>query len=104
MLEHAIYTVAAPEAAASILWRDSALAAQAAEAMQVSAQNLLETGVIDGIIPEPAGGAHLDYTTSAQLFMQQLRLTLAELASIPGNELLHMRHAKFRRIGYFSVR
>src|SRR6266568_625718 len=103
MLEHAIYTVAAPEAAASILWRDNTLAAQAAEAMQVSAQDLLELGVIDGIIREPPGGAHLDYDASAQLLLEQLCLILAELTAIPLDELLQQRYAKFRHIGYFSV-
>ncbi len=103
MLEHAIYTVAAPEAAASILWRDNTLAAQAAEAMQVSAQDLLELGVIDGIIREPPGGAHLDYDASAQLLLEQLCLILAELTAIPLDELLQQRYAKFRHIGHFSV-
>jgi acyl-CoA carboxylase subunit beta len=103
MLEHAIYTVAAPEAAASILWRDDTLAPQAAEAMQVSAQSLLAMGVIDGIIREPAGGAHLDYAASTQLLMEQVGLSLAELTSIPINELLLQRYAKFRRFGCFSV-
>src|SRR5579872_3271791 len=58
MLEHSVYTVAAPEAAASILWRDSAFAPDAARAMRISARELLSTGIIDGIVPEPVGGAH----------------------------------------------
>ena len=60
MLEHAIYTVASPEAAASILWRDSARAIDAATNMKITAQDLLKLGVIDGIITEPVGGAHRD--------------------------------------------
>ena len=60
MLEHAIYTVASPEAAASILWRDSARAVDAATNMKITAQDLLKLGMIDGIIPEPIGGAHRD--------------------------------------------
>ena len=60
MLEHAIYTVASPEAAASILWRDSTRAVDAATNMKITAQDLLRLGIIDGIIPEPVGGAHRD--------------------------------------------
>ncbi len=80
-----------------------ALAAQAAEAMQVSAQDLLKLGVIDEIICEPPGGVHLDYDASAQFLVEQLHLILAELTGTPINELLQQRYAKFRRIGYFSV-
>src|SRR6202044_3208751 len=60
MLEHAIYTVASPEAAASILWRDSSRAQDAATSMKITAQDLLRFGIIDGIVPEPVGGAHRD--------------------------------------------
>ena len=60
MLEHAIYTVASPEAAASILWRDSSRAQDAATSMKITAQDLLRFGIIDAIIPEPVGGAHRD--------------------------------------------
>ena len=60
MLEHAIYTVASPEAAASILWRDSSRAQDAATSMKITAQDLLKFGIIDGIVPEPVGGAHRD--------------------------------------------
>lgn len=102
MLEHAIYTVAAPEAAASIVWRDSVFAPQAAEAMRITAQDLLELGVIDGIIQEPAGGAHCNHLAAAQLLAGQLRLVLAGLMEIPVADLLKQRYAKFRRIGCFS--
>ena len=60
MLEHAIYTVASPEAAASILWRDSSRAQEAATGMKITAQDLIRFGIIDGVIPEPLGGAHRD--------------------------------------------
>ena len=66
MLEHAIYTVASPEAAASILWRDSAQAQDAATNMKITAQDLLKFGVIDGIVPEPLGGAHRDPDAAVQ--------------------------------------
>jgi acetyl-CoA carboxylase carboxyl transferase subunit beta len=102
MLEHSIYTVASPEAAASILWRDNRLASQAAEAMRITAQDLLQLGVIDEIISEPAGGAHLDHAASSQLLAEQLRRVLSELAALPLQDLLEQRHAKFRRHGPFS--
>ena len=60
MLEHAIYTVASPEASASILWRDSSRAQDSATSMKITAQDLIKFGIIDGVIPEPAGGAHRD--------------------------------------------
>jgi len=103
MLEYSIYTVASPEAASSILWRDTVFAAQAAEAMRITAPDLLELGAIDGIIREPLGGAHRDHRAAAQLLAAQLRQTLAELASIPIDELLEQRYAKFRRIGPYAV-
>lgn len=101
MLEHAIYTVAAPEAAASIVWRDSAFAPEAAEAMRITAQDLLELGVIDGIIQEPPGGAHSHHCAAAQLLGERLCLVLAELVEIPVAELLKRRYARFRCIGRF---
>lgn len=103
MLEHSIYTVASPEAAASILWRDNRLASQASEAMRITSQDLLKLRVIDAIIPEPDGGAHLDHVASAQLLAGHLRETLNELIMIPLQNLLEQRHAKFRRIGSFSL-
>lgn len=102
MLEHAIYTVAAPEAAASILWRDSTLAARAAEAMQITALALLELGVIDGIIREPMGEGHLDHYAIVQSIAERLHLALAELTLLPIADLLKQRSSKFRRIGHFS--
>lgn len=103
MLEHSIYTVASPEAAASILWRDSKLASQAAAAMRITASDLLELGVIDGIIPEPVGGAHLDHKTMSQLLAEQLYQNLVELTKMPMYELLGERHTKFRHFGHFSL-
>lgn len=102
MLEHSIYTVASPEAAASILWRNNKLAAQAAEAMHITAPDLLNLGVIDGIIPEPEGGAHLNHMTSMQFLAKQLRVVLTELAKIPVGDLLEQRYIKFRNPEYFS--
>jgi acyl-CoA carboxylase subunit beta len=100
MLEHSIYTVASPEAAASILWRDNKLAAQAAEAMRITAPDLLTLEVIDGIVPEPSGGAHLDHSSSAQFLAKHLQATLQELAMIPIDDLLARRQTKFRNHGH----
>jgi acetyl-CoA carboxylase carboxyl transferase subunit beta len=102
MLEHSIYTVASPEAAASILWRDGTLASQAAEAMRITAVDLLQLGVIDGIIPEPVGGAHLDHARSAQLLAAHLHTVLRELTMIPIPDLLEQRSTKFRNLEHFS--
>lgn len=101
MLEHSIYTVASPEAAASILWRDNKRASQAAEAMHITSGDLRQLGMIDGIIPEPAGGAHLDYAASARFLTSSLSRTLAELIELPIEELLERRHSKFRHLDLF---
>lgn len=103
MLEHSIYTVASPEAAASILWRDNKRAPQAAEAMRITSQDLLRLGAIDGVIPEPAGGAHVDHQASAHFLADHLSRTLDELTSIDPAALLEQRHRKFRHIGVFQL-
>src|SRR5207248_2775583 len=72
MLENAIYSVASPEAAASILWKDGGRGAEAAAAMKITAQDLLGFGVIDTIVPKPAGGAHTDHAAAAQNLQQAL--------------------------------
>jgi acetyl-CoA carboxylase carboxyl transferase subunit alpha len=103
MLEHSIYTVASPEAAASILWRDNKRAPQAAEAMRITAQDLFRLGAIDGVIPEPAGGAHLNHKASARFLADYLSRALDELVSISPAALLEQRHRKFRNIGVFQL-
>jgi acetyl-CoA carboxylase carboxyl transferase alpha subunit len=102
MLEHSIYSVASPEAAASILWRDNTLAAQAAEAMHITAMDLQMLGVIDGIIPEPSGGAHLDYALSGRFLAEHLHRIIIELTLIPIHELLEQRRTKFRNPDQYS--
>lgn len=102
MLEYSVYTVAAPEAAASILWRDSAFAPNAAEAMRISARELLPTGIIDGIIPEPVGGAHRAPMLVASHLQAALKEHLHALKQLPPPELLEMRYQKFRAIGRFA--
>src|SRR5204863_7865788 len=79
MLENAVYSVAAPEAAASILWRDASLAAQAAETMRITAPDLLGFGLIDGIIPEPPGGAQTDRFAAAAAIKAALREQFTDL-------------------------
>lgn len=102
MLAYSIYTVAAPEAAASILWRDNAFAPQAAEAMRISAREVLATRIIDGIVPEPVGGAHRNPVLAASFLKDSLKEHLAELKKSSFEELIEMRYQKFRAIGSFE--
>lgn len=102
MLEHSIYTVAAPEAAASILWRDNAFAPQAAEAMRISAREVFATGIIDGVVSEPAGGAHRNPTLTAYYLQVALREQLEELQQYTPETLIKRRYQKFRSIGSFA--
>jgi acetyl-CoA carboxylase carboxyl transferase subunit alpha len=99
MLEHAIYTVASPEAAASILWRDSARAIDAATSMKITAQDLLELGVIDDIIPEPLGGAHRDKTTTIERTSAAIARVLDEFAEQAPEAVRRQRHDRFLEIG-----
>jgi acetyl-CoA carboxylase carboxyl transferase subunit alpha len=102
MLEHAIYSVISPEGCAAILWSDAAKAPDAAEAMRITAPELLRLGVIDGIVPEPLGGAHRDWDGAAQHLRLALREQLWDLADKPPATLVTERYAKFRRIGEFE--
>jgi len=102
MLEYSIYTVASPEAAASILWRDTAFAPQAAEAMRISARELKAAQLIDELIPEPLGGAHHNYRLTADTLKTVLLKHLAELKQLPLDQLLEKRYQKFRAIGKFG--
>jgi acetyl-CoA carboxylase carboxyl transferase subunit alpha len=102
MLEHSIYSVAAPEAAASILWRDNAFAPQAAEAMRISAREVLTTHIVDGLIPEPVGGAHRNPEMVASSLRTVLNEQLQELTRYSPEKLIEMRYQKFRTIGCFK--
>ena len=99
MLEHAVYSVISPEGASSILWRSPAKAADAAEAMKVTAQDLLALGVIDRIIPEPLGGAHRDPKAAAQALASTISKELDALADSSGSELIARREDRFLKIG-----
>jgi acetyl-CoA carboxylase carboxyl transferase subunit alpha len=101
MLEHAIFTVASPEAAAAILWRDSAKAPEAAQNMRITAQDLKECGLVDEIVPEPLGAAHRDPAAAAQSVGQALRRTVQELEEMPLETLLENRYRKYRDIGFY---
>lgn len=102
MLEHAIFTVASPEAAASILWRDSSKAADAAAAMKITAMDLHALGVVDVIVAEPTGGAHRDHAAAARTLQQSIVATLAELDRLDTGTRLRRRHNKYRHIGAVS--
>jgi len=99
MLEHAIYTVASPEAAASILWRDSSKAQDAATSMKITAQDLIKFGVIDGIIPEPVGGAHRDPAAAIAATGQAISEALKSLANMSRDQLREARAEKYLEIG-----
>jgi len=99
MLEHAIYTVASPEAAASILWRDSERAIDAATSMKITAQDLLEMGVADSIIEEPIGGAHRDRAATIAAVGEAIEAILAELSQLNREEIRQHRHNRFLEIG-----
>jgi acetyl-CoA carboxylase alpha subunit len=102
MQENAIYSVISPEGCASILWRDAAQAKKAASAFKPDAAHCLELGVIDGIVPEPEGGAQVDHDTAAVLLREALVAHLDELADVPAEELLRSRRAKFRSMGVLA--
>jgi len=99
MLEHAIYTVASPEAAASILWRDSTRAQDAATNMKITAQDLLKLGVVDGIIPEPVGGAHRDGVEVVRATGDVIVKALADYDDMRPSEIRQERREKFLSIG-----
>lgn len=102
MFAHSVYTVAAPEAAASILWRDNAFAHRAAEAMRISASEVLATQIIDGLIPEPVGGAHRNPVLAASHLQAALKDHLSDLKAYTAEQLIEMRYQKFRAIGSFE--
>jgi len=99
MLEHAIYTVASPEAAASILWRDSSRAQEAATGMKITAQDLIKFGIIDGVIPEPLGGAHRDPAATIASAGRALSDALKSLHNLGPDELRNARAEKFLAMG-----
>src|SRR3984893_16342574 len=102
ILENAYYSVISPEACSAILWRDRRHAAEAAEALKLTANDLYKLGVVDEIVPEPEGGAHRDYDSAAANLGTALRQNLEKLVEQPIEQLLKKRYKKFRGLGNFA--
>jgi len=99
MHEFAVYSVIPPEGCAAILWRDAARKVEAADALKLTAPDLLSRSIIDEIVPEPVGGAHTDPSGAGALLDQVLSRTLADLSALPSAERLDRRYDKFRNMG-----
>ena len=103
IMENAYYSVISPEGCAAILWKDRANAADAAAALKITSKDLLELGIVDEIVPEPLGGAHKDYDTTAATLKQALLKNLDTLWDVKQIELLSERYKKFRKMGVFTT-
>src|SRR4051812_14555962 len=101
MMQNSIYSVISPEGCASIMWRDPTKKDLAAEAMCITADDLASLGCIDGIVPEPEGGAHTDHDRAAQLLDTELQKQLAQLHNVPPAKLVDQRYEKFRKMAQF---
>jgi acetyl-CoA carboxylase carboxyl transferase subunit alpha len=101
MLENAVYSVISPESCAAIIYRDSGKAEQAAAALRLTAEDLKSLGLIDGIVPEPPGGAHEDPAAAVEFLRVELRARLDELAPLSPSDLVESRYTKFRQMGNF---
>jgi len=101
IFENAYYSVISPEGCAAILWKDRAAASMAAEALKITAKDLIELGLADGVVPEPLGGAHQDPVATAATLKQHLMTILEDLLKVPAAERLKQRYAKFRAHGHF---
>jgi acetyl-CoA carboxylase carboxyl transferase subunit alpha len=102
MLQYSIYSVISPESCSAILWKDQDHAADAAEALKLTPEDLEKLALIDEIIPEPEGGAHNDHATMAQTLGRVLKQQLAELVPRSIDDLLEQRYMKFRAMGAFA--
>ena len=102
MLENAYYSVISPEGCAAILWRNRANAPEAAQALKITTDDLMEFGIIDEVIPEPLGGAHRDYKMTAAALKDSLKKNLNSLSKISVEELTASRYAKFRKMGIWE--
>ncbi len=101
ILENSFYSVISPEGCAAIMWRDATKAETAASALKITAKDLKELGIVDEIVPEPEGGAHVDAEGAAQLLGEVLDRQLVALSQQPTNDLLEARYEKFRKMGQF---
>lgn len=102
MMENAYYSVISPEGCAAILWKHREHAPEAASALKLSAQDLSQLGIIDGLIPEPLGGAHNDPAAAAESLKKAILDAIGELAKIPTSDLLEQRYQKFRALGQYT--
>ncbi len=101
ILENAYYSVISPEGCAAILWKDRAASAKAAEALKITARELLDLGLVEEIVPEPLGGAHNDADTMARTLTEYLRKHLKQLEKLSASDRLKQRYAKFRSYGHY---
>jgi acetyl-CoA carboxylase carboxyl transferase subunit alpha len=101
MLENSIYSVISPEGCASIMWRDATKRDIAAEALRITAKDMVELGVVDAVVPEPPGGAHRDPKATADLLAAELQKQLSELKALSLEQLLAARYQKFRKMAQF---
>jgi acyl-CoA carboxylase subunit beta len=99
MCQHAIYSVISPEGCAAILWKDSSRWEPAARALRLDARSLLSLGVVDGVVKEPAGGAHTDPMTASLMIRDAVVVTLDQIEKVDGTERLRLRHRRYRRLG-----
>ena len=102
MLENSVYSVISPEGCAAILWKSQTAREEAAEALKLTAGHLREFGIIDEIIPEPAGGAHKDPQATIALVRRALRKNIDTLSALSGEDLLRLRQEKYMKIGVFE--
>lgn len=101
MMENSIYSVISPEGCASIMWRDASKRDVAAQAMRITAPDLMELGCVDAVVPEPPGGAHNDHPGAAELLDKELQKHLAELKAMSKEQLMKSRYDKFRHMAQF---
>ncbi|MDJ1178412.1 acetyl-CoA carboxylase carboxyltransferase subunit alpha [Roseofilum sp. BLCC_M91] len=101
MFEHAVYTVATPEACAAILWKDAKKSPQAAEALKITAEDLKQLGILDDLLPEPLGGAHSDPLKASEILKTSILRHLSELDALSPKQRRDGRYQKFRHIGVF---
>ncbi len=102
MQEYAIYSVISPEGCASILWKDQTAVEEAARALKLTAKALFDMGIIDGIVPEPLGGAHRDWNNAFHLLAESIDKNIKELKTINIDELVELRYQKYRKIGVWT--
>ncbi|MBI4972113.1 MAG: acetyl-CoA carboxylase carboxyltransferase subunit alpha [Candidatus Omnitrophica bacterium] len=102
VMENAYYSVISPEGCAAILWKDNARSPEAAEALKLTAEDLLKLGVIDGVIKEPLGGAHRDFETTANTLKETILESLVEIRKNPKKDIPKKRYEKFRNMGIFD--